>query len=199
MNYLAHLYLAGTDEELIVGNFIADAVKGSHYKNFSVKISQGILMHRATDYFSDTHLIYRNSVHRLALKHGKFAGVITDMLYDHLLATHWKDFAITPLNEFIDKTYTILHKHSHIMPEESRIILEYMSKQDWLSSYKDLEGIRKALQGLSRRMKYYHPMHEAVNEIEPDIALYKKDFFDFFPLLREHVGQLQNNITGLTS
>ena len=29
MNFLAHLYLSGEDEELLIGNFIADYVKGS--------------------------------------------------------------------------------------------------------------------------------------------------------------------------
>ena len=30
MNFLAHAYLSGTDEEILIGNFIADAVKGSN-------------------------------------------------------------------------------------------------------------------------------------------------------------------------
>ncbi len=28
MNFLSHLYLSGNSEELIIGNFIADSVKG---------------------------------------------------------------------------------------------------------------------------------------------------------------------------
>ena len=194
MNYLAHLYLAGEEEELIVGNFIADSVKGSHYKKFTERVSHGILMHRATDYFSDTHILYRKTIHRLALKHGKFAGVITDMFYDYLLAINWHNFSGTPLHEFSAKTYKTLHKHAEIMPEESRIILEYMSKNDWLTSYKRLEGIKRALQGLSNRMKYYHPMHEAVIELETHTALYVNDFNDFFPHLKQYGEQLKNNI-----
>jgi acyl carrier protein phosphodiesterase len=44
MNYLAHLYLSQADDELALGNFIADFVKGNHYRNFSPQVSKGILM-----------------------------------------------------------------------------------------------------------------------------------------------------------
>jgi acyl carrier protein phosphodiesterase len=31
MNYLAHLYLSGNNEDVLIGNFIADSVKGAKY------------------------------------------------------------------------------------------------------------------------------------------------------------------------
>ena len=49
MNYLAHLYLAGEDHELIIGNFIADAVKGKQIETFSEGIRKGIE-------FDETHV-----------------------------------------------------------------------------------------------------------------------------------------------
>jgi acyl carrier protein phosphodiesterase len=187
MNYLAHLYLAGNDEELLVGNFIADSVKGNKYRDFSPKIAHGILMHRATDDFSDTHSIYRRSAHRLMPKHGKFSGVITDMFYDHILAANWKDFSDRPLEQFADDAYRMLQKHQNIMPEESRIILHYMSKHNWLLSYNKLSGIQMALHGMSQRMKYYHPMDEAITELEHNGIAYEEDFFQFFPLLQDFI------------
>lgn len=187
MNYLAHLYLAGEEEELIVGNFIADSVKGSNYKNYHERIAQGILMHRAIDYFSDKHPIYLNSAHRVSHKHGKFSGVIIDMFYDYMLAINWKEFSDTPLKEFSQKAYTILQSHADVMPEKSKIILHYMSKHDWLFSYQNTEGIKRALRGLSERMKYYHPMHESVVLLESDADSFTEDFMEFFPMLQEHV------------
>ncbi len=118
---------------------------------------------------------------------GKFSGVITDMLYDYLLASSWKEFSDMDLEEFTQKTYSILLSHQSAMPEKSRIILHYMSKHNWLLSYKELPGIERALKGLSERMKYYHPMNEAVKEFNEEIHLYQQDFSEFFPLLREYV------------
>jgi len=187
VNFLAHLYLAGEDEGLIVGNFIADSVKGNKFNDYGPRIAKGIQMHREIDFFSDTHPVYRQSVHRLSPTYGKFSGVITDMFYDHFLAKYWNDYSNIPLKDFVENAYAILRHHQAEFPEKSRVILTYMSKHDWLTSYAKPEGIRRALKGLSERMAYYSPMDEAVNELEKDFELYKADFTEFFPLLQKHV------------
>lgn len=193
MNFLAHLYLAcspegqGKDEELLVGNFMADSVKGNQYKTFSKGIEKGILMHRAVDSFSDHSPIYLQSVHRLQPLYGKYSGIITDMFYDYLLAINWKMYATVELKDFCREMYRILALHKDDMPEESRTILEYMTKDDWLYSYRKPEGIGKALKGMSNRMKYYFPMEDAVSELEKDLSAYNSDFSAFFPTLVEHV------------
>jgi acyl carrier protein phosphodiesterase len=187
MNFLAHLYLAGKEEELIVGNFIADSVKGNKYKDYPIRIAHGIVMHRSIDFFSDTHPAYLKSVHRLAPTYGKFSGVITDMFYDHMLAANWKDYSDEKLEGFCERMYEILHSYQTEMPQKSSIILTYMSKHNWLLSYAKKEGIRRALKGLSERMKYYSPMDEAVSELETSFELYQANFLEFFPLLQKHI------------
>ena len=186
MNFLAHLYLAGKEEELIVGNFIADSVKGNKYKEYPERIARGLLMHRSIDFFSDTHPAYLKSVHRLAPTYGKFSGVITDMFYDYMLTINWSDYSNEKLEDFCQRMYAILLSHQTRMPEKSKIILTYMTKHNWLLSYARKEGIRRALKGLSERMKYYSPMDEAVSELETNFDSYLADFNEFFPLLQIH-------------
>ncbi len=186
MNFLAHLYLAGNDEDLLVGNFIADSVKGNKYKNYPEGISKGILMHRAVDYFSDNNPVYLQSVHRLQPIYGKYSGVITDMFYDYFLGANWNKFSTTELGQFCKEMYRILSSHKKDMPEESRIILGYMIERDWLYSYSKIEGIRRALEGMSSRMKYYYPMENAVTELEKNPSSYNHDFLGFFPSLIKH-------------
>ena len=187
MNFLAHLYLAGNDEELLVGNYIADSVKGNKYLNYPDKISKGILMHREVDFFTDNNAVYLQSVHRLQPTYGKYSGIITDMFCDYFLANNWAAFSDIPLEEFCRKTYQVLEANKIQMPEESCIILEYMSQNNWLYSYRKAEGIRKALEGMSRRMKYYFPMDNAVAELEKNAEVYNRDFLEFFPLLIQHI------------
>ena len=55
MNYLAHVYLSGANEALIIDNFIADHVKGKAYLDYSKTIQKGILLHRKIDHFTDQH------------------------------------------------------------------------------------------------------------------------------------------------
>ncbi len=96
MNFLAHLYLSGNDEQLMIGNFIADSVKGSSYKNFPDGIKRGILLHRAIDFYSDNHSVFLKSVERLRPNYHKYAGVIVDIFFDHFLAKNWKEYSENP-------------------------------------------------------------------------------------------------------
>ena len=47
MNYLAHIFLSGSNRKVQLGNFVGDAVKGSSYKNYPPDIAKGIQLHRA--------------------------------------------------------------------------------------------------------------------------------------------------------
>ena len=97
MNFLAHIYLSGDNEELKIGNFIADSVKGKQYLEYPPGIIDGIVLHRAIDTFTDTHPIVSRSVERLFERYGHYSRVIVDILYDHFLAANWKDYSDIPL------------------------------------------------------------------------------------------------------
>ncbi len=97
MNFLAHIYLSGNDTDLIIGNFIADGIKGKKYKKFSPGIQKGILLHREIDTFTDAHPIVRQSTKRLHKNYGHYSGIIVDILYDHFLAKNWSRYSDVPL------------------------------------------------------------------------------------------------------
>ena len=104
MNFLAHLYLSGDNEQIIVGNFIGDFVKGRNaLQTFDPTIALGIELHRAIDQFTDTHPVVRSSKDRLRPKYRHYAGVIVDIFYDHFLARKWNDYHKTPLPEFAQR------------------------------------------------------------------------------------------------
>ncbi len=58
MNFLAHLYLSGNSEELLIGSFIADAVKGSNFEGYHPQVVKGIKLHRCIDTFTDSHPVF---------------------------------------------------------------------------------------------------------------------------------------------
>ena len=187
MNFLAHLYLACKNENLMVGNFIGDAVKGNTYQNFPEGIKRGILMHREIDSFSDSHPINLRSVHRLQPLFGKYSGIINDMFCDYFLANNWNKFSTIELKEFCEDAYDVLKRNIDVMPEESQIILSYMVKSNWLYSYRSIEGINKALTGMSKRMKYYFPMNDATKILKEKPELFEEDFLEFFPVMIKHL------------
>ena len=65
MNYLAHLYLSGDIEDLMIGNFIGDAIRGDQYKRLKPAVQAGVRLHREIDRFTDTHNTVRRSKKRM--------------------------------------------------------------------------------------------------------------------------------------
>lgn len=192
MNYLAHIHLSGDDSEVLLGNFMADAVKGKRYEDYPTGVRQGILLHRFIDDFTDTHPIVEESKARLRPTLRKYAGVAVDVFYDHFLANTWSDYAASELHPFVQKTYRFLEEQQHRMPDKIQYMLTYMVRQDWLTNYRHIEGIDRALTGLSQRTKFASGMEHAALELEKHYDAFAQEFEAFFPeLVRESADYLR--------
>ncbi|MDQ3110593.1 MAG: ACP phosphodiesterase [Bacteroidota bacterium] len=194
MNYLAHFYLSGTKEHLLLGNFIADAVKGKQLEAFSHELQQGIRMHREIDFYTDTHPVTLRSKARLRDQFNHYSGVIVDIFYDHFLARNWPEFSAEPLPEYSQRIYSILDLHIAEFPERPRHMLPFMKNHDWLMAYTKLEGIRRVLSGMAHRAKFESKMELATDALEKDYALFEKDFRDFFPDVVGHTAGYREQI-----
>lgn len=187
MNYLAHLFLAGNEPEIILGNFIADHVKGSDVLKYSEKVQSGIMMHRAIDTYTDQHDIVRQSIARLRTDFRKYAGVVVDMYYDHFLSLHWQEYSATDIHIFTTTRYEILNGFSEILPARSSRLLFFMEKQNWLLSYASFDGMQQAFNGMSRRTTFVSNMEQAVENLKADYDAFESEFRQFFPELQEFV------------
>ncbi len=187
MNFLAHIYLSGDNEELKIGNFIADSVKGKQYLEYPPGIIDGIVLHRAIDTFTDTHPIVSKSVERLFERYGHYSRVIVDILYDHFLAANWKDYSDIPLKIYTEDFYKLLQDNFKILPKPVQNFLPYMVADNWLYNYRKIEGIEKILFQMNRRIKYRAKMHLAVEELREFYEEFEDEFTRFFEELRAYV------------
>lgn len=180
MNYLAHIYLSKNNDEIAIGNFIADFIKGNNYKHYSKDIQNGIYLHRHIDSFTDAHETPRVSKRRLHERYGHFDGVIIDILYDHFLAKNWIDYFEIPLPTYEENFLKLLKNNLGILPEKVQNIFPFMEKQKWLSSYATLEGIEKVLIGVNKRTKNKSKMHLAIEDLKLHYTDFENDFTSFF-------------------
>ena len=183
MNFLAHLYLSDDDDNLMLGNFIADAVKGKQIDKFSNEIKKGIYLHREIDKFTDVHPIFKASCARLNEKYHKYSSVIVDMYYDHFLAKNWSDYSKSSLNSFVSNSYSILLRNYFILPAKSKRILPFIILQNWLVNYSNFEGLQKSFDGMARRAKFNSGMENAICDLKADYISYENEFKDFFPII----------------
>ena len=189
MNFLSHLFLSGNSEGLIIGNYIADSVKGSAFSIFPEEIQKGIILHRKIDTFTDGHEIVELSKQRLRVKYKKYASVIVDIYYDHYLAINWNDYSSENFNEYTQNIYTLIEQNKQYLPPKSIMFTKYMLEHDILSAYAQLEGIEKVLVGMSRRTTFESNMEFAIHDLKEHYTLFEKEFKLFFPELQQFVNK----------
>ncbi len=187
MNFLSHLYLSGESEGLIIGNFIADSVKGSAFMNFPLEVQKGILLHRKIDTFTDTHHIVQKSKERLRPNYKKYASVIVDIYYDHFLATNWNDYSTVSLDDYTKNIYALIEEHKHTFPIKSQLFTKYMLEYNILSAYARLDGIERVLKGMARRTTFESNMDLAIHDLKEHYSSFEDEFRLFFPELQEYV------------
>jgi len=97
MNVLAHIYLSGDSDQIIIGNYIGDYVKGRDYLKYPDLVRKGIILHRHIDAFTDRHPVVHRSKIFFSKKYHKYSGVVTDIIYDHFLQRSGTFFHNAPL------------------------------------------------------------------------------------------------------
>ena len=194
MNYLAHIYLSNEEEEITLGNFIADGVKGKKYVQFPLGIQQGILLHRAIDSYTDAHPIVRKSTKRLHKKYGHYSGVIVDILYDHFLAKNWTQYHSIPLHKYTENFYNLINSNFDRLTPRIQKMMPYMIEQNWLLSYASIDGIGKILDQMNRRTNNQSKMNLAVLELTTYYKEFEEEFTLFFEDLKKYS---KNKITEL--
>jgi acyl carrier protein phosphodiesterase len=194
INFLAHLYLSDNDRETAIGNFLGDFVKGKDYLNYPENIAKGIVLHREIDRFTDTHEIALRSKDKLREKYRHYAGVIVDMFYDHFLAKNFSDYHELSLQEFTEKQFVFLMDYIDSMPKKAQQMLPYMIWNNWLLAYAQIEGLHRALSGMSRRTKFDSKMDESVQDLVTHYATFENEFREFFPIVRAYVSDFKKDL-----
>ena len=180
MNFLAHIYLSFGDDEIAIGNFIADSIRGNKIDHLPQRIQKGIILHREIDTYTDSHSIPKISSKRLHKNYSHYSRVIVDIYYDHFLAKNWSNYSNIPLKIFVNDFYDLLEKNYSILPNGVQRMMPYMISDNWLYNYSNMEGIDRVLNGMNRRTKNKSKMNFAILDLEEHYMEFEKEFTAFF-------------------
>jgi len=184
MNILAHLYLSGGINDIMFGNFIGDFVKGNQYLHYPEQIQTGIKLHRYIDSFTDQHYLHKQTRDRFRPKYRLFSGVVVDILYDHYLASNWEDYSKINLSNFAQEAYGYILNKEELLPDELKKIAPIMITNNWLELYKSKQGIKRVLEGMSRRTSLPNEVDFAMQIFESEYNQIKEEFLKFFSEMR---------------
>ncbi len=189
MNFLAHCFLSCTNEDVLIGNFITDFIRKSEESNYSGDIMEGILLHRKIDEFTDQHKASLQLRRILRSRHGKYASVVVDLVWDYYLSINWDHFSGVSLIEFCERNYDLLIKRKDEFPARLHSKIEDMIVGDFLASYSNKERMLSALGWLDNRVKFKSNFTGALEDIQENEELIQKLFMEFFPEIIVYVDQ----------
>ena len=182
MNYLGHLFFSNNDSELMLSNLFGDFVKGKDLSQFRPKTQEGITLHRAIDNYIDTHPAVVELLHVLYPKLPKVSGIAVDLFFDHLLAKNWGKFHPEDLNTFLTSFYNNLKTENEEFTAEFKHMIHHLVKVNWISYYPQLNGLQKALNGVSSRISFANELKNGLpvflenqSLIESTFEIYMKD------------------------
>jgi acyl carrier protein phosphodiesterase len=187
MNYLAHAFLSKNDDHLLIGNFIADHLRGNDFSAYTPRIIEGIHLHRKIDNFTDTHTEFKKSKRIFYNGFEKYSGVLVDIYFDHLLAKNFLKHSKEDLYSFAKKVYEVYTNHQHLIPASSSRFLEYVIQNNIYYSYSTIQGIEKVLFHLSHRIKHGVQLNNSVvlfnkheKELQENFDAFFKDVMNEF-------------------
>lgn len=190
MNYLAHIYLSGDNEQIKIGNFIGDFVKGNPSSQFNEDVAFGIFLHRKIDRFTDTHQIVRKCRGFFFDEFSHYSGVITDVLFDYFLAKNWSKYCEIGLVEFVEDFYQLLKTNMEQLPLAVQRIYPHMVNGNWLVNYQHMEGIEQILFQMNKRTSSQPGLQNSIKTLRENHDTLENYFFVFFDNLESHVQEL---------
>lgn len=183
MNILAHALLAGSSDDVIVGSLLGDFVNGPVPDNLAPAVELGLRLHRAVDVYTDSHAQVVALRARFEPPFRRYAGILLDIWFDHLLAQDFARWCPVPLHDYSTRLRTLLHSREAGLPAEMRRFLGYMDHNDLPARYAQLATIERAIGGVGMRLSRANPLDRAVPVLQAQSAALQQGFEVFFPEL----------------
>ena len=194
MNYLAHLFLSGSDEHVMVGNFIGDYVKGNTWNKFPENIKRGILLHRQIDSFTDSHPKFREAKTFFRDEFGLYSGIVIDLIYDHYLAKNWNKYSDLTLRTFVKRSHAVLLQNFMYLPVRVQSFLPFLIQHRRLESYASVNGIVQTLKIMSNYSSLPAKSNFVKETIQANNNFFEVNFSEFIADLIKYTNEIQEKI-----
>jgi acyl carrier protein phosphodiesterase len=195
MNYLAHLYLARHSDDAMLGALLGDFVGTTGLERYNAEVRREILLHRKIDSYTDQHPAVAEAKRHFPEGRRRFAGILLDVYFDHLIARDWPRWQAGDLDSFNRHFYGVLLAQAEL-PERLQRIAPSFIQNDWLGSYRHRDSVDHAViriaTRLSRNGDKLVDCLEILRENEQDVV---QRFEEFFPQLDDYVARVRAEST----
>lgn len=174
----------------MAGNLMGDFKRGRDIQQaLPTEILLGIQNHKLVDSKTDQFAGVQQLRTVFSSDRRRFAGVVTDIVFDYFLIKHWEHFAELDYHPFVQSCYQGLAETQQWMPERMQFVVGKMQEHDWLNVYATLDGIDRTINQVSKRIRFENKMAGAIEEVEANYAQIEDVFMDLFAHLKEEVAR----------
>lgn len=172
----------------MLGGLFGDHVRGLRaLRGFPPDVRSGIRLHRYIDRTTDSNAGVKALLRHFPRPFRRYAGIITDMAFDHELACNWSDYATEPLEEFDQQIRLLLERNAALVPAGLVKFMRYADRRGLFAAYREEQELMVSLAGVSRRLRRANPL-DRVNEIWPEVREpCAKTFAEVFPQIQIEV------------
>lgn len=190
MNFLAHLHLASLAQSSLLGNLMADFVRGNPDGQFAPPVVAGIRMHRRIDVITDSHPEVKTAKMLFSAGYRRVAPIALDVVWDHFLARHWLRLEPgLPLRAFIQRVESEIVPALPDTPESFQALNHYLWRERWLERYADLAFLAPVFNGMAGRRPRLVALSGIYPEIERHYPALEACFWRLYPDLMHMAGR----------
>jgi len=182
MNFLAHLHLASLAQSSLLGNLLADFVRGNPDDSFAPDVVAGIYMHRRVDVLTDGLPEVATAKRWFRPETRRVSPITLDVMWDHFVSRHWS--TLSPqieLAEFVAHARANIEPHLPDTPPRFINLNNYLWEERWLERYSDMAFIANVLNGMASRRPKLDALRASWQDLEDHYEPLEQLFWQFYP------------------
>jgi len=184
MNFLAHLHLAHLAESSLLGNLLADFVRGNPHQQWPTPVADGILMHRRLDAMTDALPEVQEARPLFRAETRRVAPITLDVVWDHFLARHWEslcpDRSLAAFSRFAEQRIVPQLAGT---PEGFQALNAVMWRERWFEHYAEPARLARVLSGMAQRRPRLASLRDSYHDFTAHYDQLEQLFFRFYPRL----------------
>ncbi|MDB5987227.1 MAG: hypothetical protein JWR16_2280 [Nevskia sp.] len=168
MNFLAHLWLAEQAGAPLAGAILGDFIRGrvllglpdehgrsleQGHRDLPAALARSILLHRRIDISTDHHARVRAAMAGFEPGARRYAGILLDLIYDHLLARNWPQFSAESLSDFAARAAQDVAQAGAWFEQAGSHAPSAWRFRRLLLSYRSARGIDRAIARTATRLR----------------------------------------------
>ncbi len=167
-----------------MGTLLGDFARGADLSAWAGETESAIRLHRRIDGFTDTHPLLAELKALAEPPLRRYAGIMLDVFFDHVLIAQWPRWSTAPLLDFCPAIYASLTRTAPAMPPPARDLALRMGEYDMLRNCTTRAGVAHVLGRIAGRLSRPVALTEGIAMLDDHYGRIEAAFGEFFPQLQ---------------